>query len=180
MLYIMYSKLFQCFICFILDFMMFFVVLEQNFTYPKWWNLCFSCQNCLFSSPAIGCLHANFEPKSCHFWAYNVPVSSSTGAVFEPRSCQFQAQEDILSSPNRADFVPEPCIFRALFVLLSSPVGAVIEPCLCCYRALSCCVHLSTGWICGTAKLGDFFEQVSFSKHNRFDSWKQTHLGRFV
>ena len=32
--YIMYSK-FQRFICFIFDFMMFFVVLEQNFTHPK-------------------------------------------------------------------------------------------------------------------------------------------------
>ena len=74
--YIMYSK-FQRFICFIFDFMMFFVVLEQNFTHPK-------CQNCLFSSPAFGCLRANFEPKSCRFRAYNVPVSSSTGAVFEP------------------------------------------------------------------------------------------------
>ena len=118
--YIMYSK-FQRFICFIFDFMMFLVVLEQNFTHPRLWTLCFSCQNCFFSSPVFRRLRANFEPKTCRFRAYNVPISSSTGAVFEPRSCQFRAQEDILSGPNRADFVPESCIFRALFVLLSSP-----------------------------------------------------------
>ena len=82
-----------------------------------------------------------------------MPVLSPVRAVIESRSCQFRAQENILSSPNRTDFVPEPCIFRALFVLLSSPVRAVSV------RALA------VKYV-ARQKLGDFFQQVSFSKHN--------------
>ena len=79
-----------------------------------------------------------------------------------------------VSSPRRYSFGPKSCRFRARIVHLPSPVRAVIEP----FRAVS--IRALAVEICCAAKLGDFFQQVSFSKHNRFDSWKLTHLERFV
>ena len=95
-----------------------------------------------------------------------VPTSSPNRAVFEHITCLFWAQLVPFSSPDCASFMPKEIFFRAQIVPSSCPNRTPFEPCSCCYRALSCCVHSSTGCsICCAAKLGDFFQQVSFSKH---------------
>ena len=119
--YIMYSK-FQRFICFILDFMMFFVLLEQNFTHPKWWNLCFFVPKLLIFEPCL--------------WGFCVPTSSPNRVVFKRITYLFRTQLVPFSIPDRASFEPKKIFFRAQIVPISCPNRASFEPCSCCYRAL--------------------------------------------
>ena len=123
---------------------------------------------------------AVFEPRTCLFRAQLVPFSSPRSYSFEPKSSRFRARTVHLSSPVRA------VTCGALFELLWSPLRAVIEPSsaaesdllknIATYLTASARMNSSTGCqICC-----DIFQQVTFSRHNRFDSWKLTHLGRFV
>ena len=125
---------------------------------------------------------------SARFVPTYVPTTSPNRAVFELNWCRFRAQIVPVSSPRRHSFEPKSCRFRAQTVNLSSPVRAVIEPCSSCYRTLFVLLS-STFVLCPfehwllnmlRGKTWRFFQQVSFSKLNRFDSWKLTHLGRFV
>ena len=106
-----------------------------------------------------------FEPClwvfACHLRAQIVP--------FLGLKRVFRAQLVPFSSPDRASFEPKKIFFRAEIVPISNPNRTSFEPCSCCYRALSYCVHSSIGFlICCAAKLGDFLQQISFSKHNDF------------
>ena len=106
-----------------------------------------------------------FEPYlrvfACQLRAQIVPFSSLKRACFELSWCRFWVEIVPVLSRNRADFEPEPCIFQVLFVLLSSTFV------LCPFKhwlLMTCCA----------AKLGDFLQQISFSKHRDIIRTKQS------